>query len=99
MKCKCGSIKQSGRGQRGAHFQSIRQTLTPEIAWESAAKGGIGEGQEEGDEEGILTKMRKLKTNMRYLMQLRQSPSMVVPLAEASPCPCRITEKKTHTRH
>lgn len=85
MKCKCGSIKQSGRGQRGAHFQSIRQTLTPEIAWESAAKGG---GWRRGGEKGeILTKMRKLKTNMRYLMQLRQSPSMVVPRAEASPCP------------
>lgn len=39
----------------------------------------------------ILTKMRKLKTNMRYLMQLRQSPSMVVPRAEASPCPCGNT--------
>lgn len=88
MKCKCGSIKQSGRGQRGAHFQSIRQTLTPEIAWESAAKGGGVVGGEEGGEKGeILTKMRKLKTNMRYLMQLRQSPSMVVPRAEASPCP------------
>lgn len=35
--------------------------------------------------------MRKLKTNMRYLMQLRQSPSMVVPRAEASPCPWEKT--------
>lgn len=51
MKCKCGSIKQSGRGQRGAHFQSIRQTLTPEIAWESAAEGEMEEG-EEGGEKG-----------------------------------------------
>lgn len=43
--------------------------------------------------------MRKLKTNMRYLMQLRQSPSMVVPRAEASPCPCEITgEKNTHAQ-
>lgn len=31
--------------------------------------------------------MKKLKMNMRYLMQLRQSPSMAVLLAEASPCP------------
>lgn len=45
---------------------------------------------------------------MRYLMQLRQSPSMVVPRAEASPCPCktkrhqakhlRDAAKRIHTR-
>ena len=40
-----------------------------------------------GKERRLLTKIRKLKTNMRYLMQLRQSPSMAVPLAEASPSP------------
>lgn len=39
--------------------------------------------------------MRKLKTNMRYLMQLRQSPSMVVPRAEASPCPWERAEQNT----
>lgn len=44
--------------------------------------------------KNILTKMRKLKTNMRYLMQLRQSPSMLVPRAEASPCPCRVTKPR-----
>lgn len=31
--------------------------------------------------------MKKLKMNMRYLMQLRQSPSMAVLLTEAPPCP------------
>ena len=50
------------------------------------------ERERERERWKILTKMRKLKTNMRYLMQLRQSPSMVVPRAEASPCPW---EKKT----
>lgn len=29
---------------------------------------------------GILTNMKKLNTNIRYFMQLRQSPSMVIPL-------------------
>lgn len=50
--------------------------------------------------KSILTKMRKLKTNMRYLMQLRQSPSMVVPRAEASPCPCETTQPNwNHAKH
>lgn len=31
---------------------------------------------------------------MRYLMQLRQSPSILVPLTEASPCPWRYIEKQ-----
>lgn len=38
-----------------------------------------------------LTKMKKLKMNMRYFIQLRQSPSMAEPLAETSPCPCGHT--------
>lgn len=45
------------------------------------------EEEEEEEEKEILTNMKKLKMNMRYLMQLRQSPSMAVLLAEASPCP------------
>jgi len=48
-----------------------------------------------------LTKMKKLKMNMRYLMQLRQSPSILVPLPEASPCPWIniVRNKESHYCH
>lgn len=38
-----------------------------------------GLGRPQGEVPGILTNMKKLKTNIRYFMQLRQSPSMAPP--------------------
>lgn len=46
-----------------------------------------------------LTKIKKLKMNMRYLMQLRQSPSILVPLAEASPCPWGSIVRNKESRY
>ncbi len=46
-----------------------------------------------------LTKIKKLKMNMRYLMQLRQSPSILVPLADASPCPWGSIVRNKESRY